>query len=690
MSVMLASTPQLPNDDLAFQRGRREAVGDCRVANLSRDPEPVQKPTAGPEDISGEFKSTIGSDSDACTEILKEAIVICQSTQSAESDEPKRLYLRGLCARHQGRRHVAIACFARAAEMAPSNPTYQTVLGDELVRQQRFQDAEVGYRSAMRILPRSAEPYLRLSRLFLQQKRHADAEEAAKRALQLDSMSGRAIAAMADVCHASGRLHEASRHYEASISRDPGAADTYLSLGRTRLSLKQPDLALEAFSHGLQLAPNHLELLVAAGETRLQLGLLRDAVETLRTALSVDPRHVVACRLLICSLEMMERREEATNAWFSLGQALESQGRLEEAVVVYQQTLARKADHLRARFALGAVLLQLGKPEEAIKLLDSALALEPHHAGARLDRGWALGLLGDLQPAWDEFRWHESHGERPRRYFEQPRWDGRPLEGRTILLWADQGLGDTIQFLRYMSLIVVHGGRVVVECDRRLVPVVSRLPNVDRAIARRMPLPAFDTHAPLTDLPRIFGTRSDSIPREVPYLTIDATLQRAWRQRLGPSGNRNIGLVWGGEPTKVDAGLKFASLAAFKPLTGLPNVRFISIQQGPPVAELLSPPAGLHINVQESSSIAETGALILNLDLVLTVDTMVAHLAGALGKPVWTLLRHAPDWRWLHSGDVSPWYPTMRLVRQARDRAWSGPLEQVRACLEHAWSPNER
>jgi hypothetical protein len=326
--------------------------------------------------------------------------------------------------------------------------------------------------------------------------------------------------------------------------------------------------------------------------------------------------------------------------------------------------------------------MRLGTPSRALGFLRSTIACEPDHAPGHFNLGFASALLGDLARGWTEFHWYSLH--RPRRYFEQPFWRGEETDA-TVLVWADQALGDAIQYVRYVPLVARRTARVILQCSERLAPLLARVEGVARVIGLDAPLPAFDAQVPLSYLPEIFQTRLDIVPSHVPYLAVDPALIDEWAQRLGPRKGVRVGLVWGGDPSRNNAHVRFAPLSAFAPLAGVRGVRFISLQQGTPAVDLMCPPRGLWIEAypEESRSIADSAALILNLDLLITVDTMTAHLAGALGKPVWTLLARTPDWRWHLDTEVSPWYPTMRLFRQVHDGDWASLLALTRAALDN-------
>jgi len=298
-----------------------------------------------------------------------------------------------------------------------------------------------------------------------------------------------------------------------------------------------------------------------------------------------------------------------------------------------------------------------------------------------------LLVRGDFLQGWEEYewRWKTKDAAFPERNFAQPQWDGSPLEGRTLLLHAEQGLGDAIQFIRYLPLVAQNGGNIVLECQPELQRLFQRMAPDLPVLAMGQALPAFDVHCPLMSLSRVFSTDLGNIPQTVPYLHADAAEAALWGERLAGLGSSlKVALVWAGNPTNKNDRKRSLKLASLAPLAEVPGVRFISLQKGDATAEARTLPAGVAlIDVAEDlKDFADTAALLANLDLVISVDTAVVHLAGAMGRPVWTLLPFAPDWRWLLGRADSPWYPTMRLFRQPAIGDWDAVIAEVREQLQ--------
>jgi hypothetical protein len=416
------------------------------------------------------------------------------------------------------------------------------------------------------------------------------------------------------------------------------------------------------------------------------LVIVMNALNEFEGAQQIAHADVSALRHFAVALDMLGRKEEAASAWLNLSMTLQARGRCEEARDAYRQTLARNSDCLQALVELGAVYLRLGVPQEALSLLDRAIALDPEHLSAHILLSRAYHLLGDRVRGLQEFAWLTHPRTVQWRGFAQPLWDGSMLNGRTILLWVrpGSGLGDAIQYLRYVPLVKARGAIVVVESHAELVAIVEQMPGVDFVVARGAPLPPFDVHAPLPRLPVVLEGEPWPLPPKVPYISVREALVDRWREQLGPNDGPSVGIVWGGDPRRPDASIRFATLASFAALGRIPGIRLFSLQVGPQAEELSDPPEGLHVRrvpIDLQTPIEETAALILNLDHVVTVDTMVVHLAAALGKPVWMILPFAADWRWLQ-GDTTQWYPTVRIFRQVRTGDWRGVVERVADALE--------
>jgi hypothetical protein len=325
-------------------------------------------------------------------------------------------------------------------------------------------------------------------------------------------------------------------------------------------------------------------------------------------------------------------------------------------------------------------LNDVGDLRRAIEAAQRAVALDPHNHTLHFNLAQFLLADGQFERGWkeQEYRWGSQAFPSPARDFGKPMWDGSAGD-KTVLLHAEQGFGDAIMFARYVP-IAAQRARVIVECQAELVALMKTVRGADQVIARGDKLPAFDAHVPFLSVPMIFGTNSKSIPDDVPYLVADTQKVEAWRRRLDGEGLK-VGIAWAGSAAHINDANRSMRFEQLGPLMEVRGVRLYSLQKGPRGADA-SGAQGLVDHTDELEDFTDTAALMENLDLVISVDTAIVHLAGALAKPVWTMLPFATDWRWLASHrDDSPWYPTMRLFRQARPRDWDGVVQGVAEAL---------
>ncbi|HEX8200912.1 MAG TPA: DUF6165 family protein [Isosphaeraceae bacterium] len=443
--------------------------------------------------------------------------------------------------------------------------------------------------------------------------------------------------------------------------------------------------------------PDGLEALLLMAEVSRMTGDIDGAVAALRRAVAVRPDHASAHLLLGNGLLMQRRLDEAAasyrhalrlrpdypEACTNLGSVHQEQGRLEDAAACHRRAARGAPGFVDAHYNLANALKELGRVAEAVASYEDALRLRPDFAPARLNLGLARLLLGDLERGWPDYEWRFRCGQPPPRDLPGPRWDGSPPAGRTILLHAEQGFGDVLMFVRYAERLRRLGARVVLECPAALAPLLSSARGVDELVARGSALPAFDAHAALLSVPGLVGTTAATIPAEVPYLAPDPKRRQFWRGELGTLGGLKVGVAWQGDPSyRWDRQRSFA-LERLAPLAAVEGVRLIGLQKGPGSEQLRDVAGWLDVvdlggRLDEGiGAFVDTAAVVADLDLVVAPDTAVAHLAGALGVPVWLALPTVPHWPWGLEGDASPWYPTMRLFRQRRPGLWGEVFDRM-------------
>ncbi len=569
---------------------------------------------------------------------------------------------------HQsGRLQEAESLYRKVIEAQPKNADALHLLGVIAQQQARYEEAVTLIGQAISASPRAAVYYCNLGIALDGLERVDEALAAYERAVALKPEYPKALTNMGVTLRALGRLDEAIAAHECAIEFKPDFAEAHHNLGVALVQAGRPDDAITAYRDAIRLEPDYAEAHNGLGMILCGKGLFEEAIACYRRAIEHKPGYA-----------------EAHN---HLGVALSYAGLLDEAVASYERAIALKADFMGARLNLAAERAAQGHLEPAMAACRHFIALDNGNAEAHVGLAHALLMRGEFREGWEEYEWRWKWKDFTsfKRDFVQPLWDGSPLEGRTILLHAEQGLGDAIQFVRYVSLVLKQGGNIILECQPEIWRLFQTISDAVTVVKRGEPLPFFDFHCPLLSLPRIFGTELATIPADVPYLHAEASQARAWRDRieseLGLAARTlTVGLAWAGSPKHAHDRRRSLKLARLAPLTGIPSVRYFSLQKGGSDSEAGAPPAGMNIidwtvNLKE---FADTAALVSSLDLVIAVDTSVAHLTGALGKPVWTLHAAAPDWRWQRDRSDSPWYPTMRLFRQRKAGDWESVVADVR------------
>ncbi len=528
---------------------------------------------------------------------------------------------------------------------------------------------------------------------------------------------------LGNILRALDRLAEAIRCYEQALALAPASVDTLYNLGNAHQDLGQPERAAAYFERALRLRPDAIELQNNLGTALQDLGRLDEAIGCYRKALALRPDLVESLDNLAGALQSQGKFDEAQACYeralalrpdrveslIGLGVVLRAQGRLEEAVACYTRALVLAPDNPEARNNLGVALVDQGRPEEAIthhkkalalqpdraelhynlgsalqrqglyaEALDCygrALALKPDYSEAHLNRSLTLLVTGEFDEGWQEYEWRFAVARYDRK-FDRPRWSGVPLGGQSILIHAEQGFGDALQFVRYVPAVAERGGKVVLEVPEPLVRLAGTVAGASEIVAAGDPLPSFDCHCPLLSLPRVFKTNLATIPNAVPYLRVSAETSAGWAERIPTTPGPRVGIAWAG--TTVGA----IDLRLLQPLWEFEGVSWFSLQVGERSGDIALLDG---VKIADLSpwltDFAETAAAVCRLDLVISVDTSVAHLAGALGRPTWLLLRYPPEWRWLLAREDSPWYPTARLFRQRKEGDWPEVAREVAAAL---------
>lgn len=493
--------------------------------------------------------------------------------------------------------------------------------------------------------------------------------------------------------HSAGRVDAAESIYRTVLARDSKNADALHLLGMLVNSRGFGAQAVDLIRRAIEIKPAVADFHNNLGTVLGATGSTLEAENAFRAALAIKPEFAEAHRNLGLSLRKQGRMVEAANAFrrathlrpdygeaqANLAGTMRALGQAGEAADAEREALGIQGGPPEAHSTLGLDLRKLRRLDEAIDQLRKAVSLSPDDPFVHFNLALVLLESGQLEEGFAEYewRWKLPDFEKKRRNFTQPRWDGSDLSGRTILLYTEQGLGTNIQFIRYVSLIAERGGKVIVQCPPVLARLFATVTGVSQVFAGGNEPPAyFDVHAPMASLPHLLKTTMETVPNRVPYFSVDLKLVEKWQRRIvREEGIMNVGLVWAGNQKPDPA--RTCPLSEFAPLADVKGVRFYSLQKGDFAKDLNNPPAGLKlIDLADGlGDFADTAAAVSLMDLVISVDTSVAHLAGALGKRTWTLLPYLADWRWLVGTEESVWYPGTRLWRQNRQGEWREVIE---------------
>jgi Flp pilus assembly protein TadD len=480
-----------------------------------------------------------------------------------------------------------------------------------------------------------AATHYNLAICLVEQKRTAEAEASLREALRLSPTYPEAHKALANVLNQHGRRQEAIEHYRTHLEARPDDIESLTELGMLlALNGQAADEASVLLKHAVRLRPHSAEAHNSLGLAQMAQGRFEEAEASYDRALTLDPRFA--------------------SAHTNLGTNYKEQGRLREALVSFEM----------------------------------ALRFQPQSPSTHWNRALTWLQSGDYEQGWPEYEWRWKRETSPMRSLPKPMWDGSDLNGRTILLWSEQGLGDTVQFIRYARFVKERGGRVIFECPSPLGGCLRACRGIDLLLVEGEPLPHFDVHLPIMSAPAVFRTALATVPNEVPYLLPNAERIARWKAGIeetvdGKPDDLRVGIAWQGNPHHPLDRFRSAMLEDFRPLAHVPAVRLFSLQRGPGSEQLdrwcdeLGVVELTRRDVVGPEDWADTAAIISNLDLIVTVDTATAHVAGALGADVFVALAASPDWRWMLRRSDTPWYPTMRLFRQQKLRDWPHVFDRI-------------
>lgn len=594
----------------------------------------------------------------------------------AHSEDGAALLQRALSLHQSGDLNEAQHLYARILRLQPDNVDALYLDGMIAVQRGQVPHAMQRLQAALSVNPRVPAIHVALGNVQRDQGCFELADASYQCALALDPNNADAHYNLGIACHERGDLSLAISAYRRAVSANPAHPESWNNLGVALKASGKDQEAAECYEKVIGLQPQHALALFNLGVLHADAGRFEQAIGCYRRALQAQPAYV--------------------DAAFNLGVACKCLGASEEAAQWFCHALQLQPQHAGALQNLAATRYEQGSFDEAEQLYRHQLSLTPDHPDAHYNLSLVALARGDHAAGWKGYEWRWQGAESSRRHrrdFTQPQWRGENIAGQSILLHAEQGLGDTIQFIRYAALVAQRGARVIVECQPELVRLLRSLPGIAEVLPAGAALPAFDCHCPLMSLPLAFATTLDSIPATTPYLYPSAIDIGAWAERIGREPRRKVGLVWAGNAQRASSVLqRFDQRRSLlreqlAPLAQCASLAFFSLQLGQGTNAESSQVPPMRDLTADIRDFADTAALVANLDLVISVDTSVAHLAGALGKPVWLLSRHDACWRWMREREDSPWYPTMRIFRQQQPGDWRGVVENVAAELARLDAP---
>lgn len=571
----------------------------------------------------------------------------------------------------------------------------------------RHGEAEAYLRKAIAADPENAEYLSNLASAVLAQDRIDDAIALYERAISVDKESRTARIGLANALHEKNDPDASIAYFEDAAKREPDAPGPLSHLGRALIDAQRYDEAISTILKSLELQINFAPSHTALGEAFHAMQMYKEALESHKTAILLDPEDTYSHFKIADTYLKLNKVTEAhehllrvisiapkdPNGYLKLGSSyFYAEDRYEDAMRMFQQALELNPQQALTYNNIGAVKHDHGETHEAVESFRKALTLRPNYPTAKHNLALSLLLHGELKEGWE---CHECRLEtRERAYVYRlihklfsiiPKWDGKSsLEGKYILLMHEQGFGDSIQFLRYVRLLLDRGARVAVHVKNPLYRLFQSFTPAVTLIRESDPLPPCDCAYVLMSLPFALGTDTVAdIPSFPSYLAADPQLADLWRQKIASISTSEqhlrVGVVWAGNPEHGNDRHRSIALETFQQLFSLPKIEFYSLQKGKPLEGLKALPPGMSVHNlgDQCEDFADTAAAIHNLDLVISVDTSVVHLAGALGHPTWVLVPHTPDWRWLQERDDSPWYPSMRVFRQPAISDWDSVIKRV-------------
>ncbi len=607
---------------------------------------------------------------------------------------------RGNALRALQQQDAALACYDQAIALQANNAAAHANRAGTLLEMGRWQEAVASCDKALALAPNNPDAHFSRG-MGLHALRHLDAAAASyAQAAALQPAHAHAHFNLGSVLQELQQWPQAVASYDKAIAIRPSHAQSHFHRAYALQMMGQLQAALASYDQAIAIEPTYAEAYCNRGVVLQELGQWQSAVDSQDRAIATKPDYAeahcnrgVALQALrqwpaaIASFDRaIDIKPGYAKAYSNRGMALHESMQLEAALASYEQAIAIQANYAEAYSHRGLALHALGQLDAAVASYDQAIALQSDYGQALFNKSLSLLLRGDFSIGWKlyEWRWEDVNSQARKRNFAQPLWLGdAPLAGKTILLHSEQGYGDTIQFCRYAAVVAAQGARVILEVQKGLLGLLSGLDGVAELLERGMPLPAFDYHCPLMSLPLACRTALETIPGRQPYLRRDAGKVQHWSTRLGAKTKPRVGITWSGSAAHSNDSNRSIALSTWLPyLTG--DCDYISLQKDVRESDqtALAQHSPLRHFGEDLQDFGDTAALCSLMDVVVCVDTSVAHLSAALGIATWVLLPQVPDWRWLVDRDDSPWYPCITLYRQSTRGDWPGVLTRVAADLK--------
>jgi tetratricopeptide (TPR) repeat protein len=592
---------------------------------------------------------------------FEQAEQIYNQILASDPRQPDALHRLGYLRYQQGKQAVALELIEQAIQLRPQSAEFACNHGVVLGALGRSAEAIAEYERAAAIKPDFAMAYFNIGCAWQAQGEWAKCEEAYQKALAIRPDYCETCVNLGGALHRQGKFDQAVVYLRRACTLQPNFAGAHLSLGSSLRGAGDLKGAIQAYNRAIEIRPDYADAHNNLGVALRESGRLADAMQSFKRAAELQPND--------------------SEAVHNAAVTLHSQWRLEPAIAAYRHVVRLRPNAAEYLHNLAMALFEHGELDEATALFRQSVAIKPENAVMHWSLACALLSQGNFEEGLEEFEWRLAVKSRGlNRGFAQPQWDGSSAHGKTILLHAEGGHGDAIQYIRYLPMLYPSEARLILECQPALISLFRELKGIETIVPRGQELPAFDFHIPLIGLPRVMGTTLATIPANVPYLQALPDSVEKFRERLPADGQLKVGLVWSGK--SVGSDVRTNTLQPFAPLAEIPGVQFVSLQTGPQASGPVPPKMSIINFSDELKDFSDLAGLLSHLDLLISVDTSVAHLAGAMAKPVWTLIPVRSDPRWLLNREDSPWYPTMRLFRQNNLLSWVEPFAKLAEALK--------